>query len=108
MATAAELQPVKANVAQLGAVSVITYYTTGPKGLDLVAVAQLGEAEAAVPLRFTATLAPDQRVAISVPQALGQPALAVEFTRIGDRIEVTQTPGPAVTQTGPAVARVTR
>lgn len=91
-ATAAELQPIEANVAHLGQVSVITYYTRGPQGLDLVATAQLGEAEAALPLRFTATLAPDQRVAISVPQGLDQPALAVEFARVGDRIEVTQTP----------------
>jgi hypothetical protein len=86
------LQPIEANVATLGAVTVVTYYTPGPEGLDLVATAQTGQDEAALPLRFTATLAPDQRVVISVPQAVGEPPTAVEFVRVGDRLEVRQTP----------------
>jgi hypothetical protein len=93
---AGELQPIEANVATLGAVTVITYYPPGPEGFDLVATAQTGEDGAAVPLRFTATLAPGQRVVISVPQAAGEPPTAVEFARIGDRLEVRQTPKKVV------------
>ena len=87
-----ELRPIEANVATLGAVTVVTYYTPGPEGFDLVATAQTGADEAAVPLRFTATLAPGQRVVISVPQTVGEPPTMVEFARIGDRLEVRQTP----------------
>jgi hypothetical protein len=98
MAQAAELQPVEANVTTLGPVSVITYYTAGPQGLEVVATAQVGEADTAVPLRFTATLAPSPRVAISVPQGPGEPPLAVELARIGDRLEVTRTPAAGIAQ----------
>ena len=98
MARAAELQPVEANVSTLGAVSVITYYTRGSQGFDLVATAQVGQTEAALPLRFTATLAPEQRVVISVPQGPGEPPLAVEYARIGDRLEVRQMPAPDLVQ----------
>ena len=91
-ARAGDLRPIEANVATLGAVTVVTYYTPGPEGFDLVATAQTGEDGAAVPLRFTATLAPDQRVVISVPRAVGEPPLAVEFARVGDRVEVRETP----------------
>jgi hypothetical protein len=92
LAQAGELRPIEANVATLGAVTVITYYTPGPEGFDLVSTAQTSEDEAAVPLRFTATLAPGQRVVISVPRAAGELPLAVEFARVGDRVEVTSTP----------------
>jgi hypothetical protein len=88
---AAKLQPVEANMVSLGPVSVIAYYSSGPRGLDLVATAQLDEAEAAVPLHFTATLAPGQRVTISVPRDPGESPLAVELVRTGDDLEVKQT-----------------
>ena len=87
-ARANDLRPIEANVATLGAVTVVTYYTPGPEGFDLVATAQTGEDGDAVPLRFTATLAPGQRAVISVPRAEGEPPLAVEFVRTDDRLEV--------------------
>ena len=92
VARAGDLRPIEASVATLGAVTVITYYTPGPEGFDLVSTAQTGEDGAAVPLRFAATLAPGQRVVISVPRAAGEPPLAVEFAHVGDRVEVRETP----------------
>jgi hypothetical protein len=92
MARAGELQPAQANVTSLGDATVVTYYTAGADGFDLVATAQADEDGSGVPLRFMATLMPGQRVVISVPQAEGQPPVAVEFARIGDRLEVTRSP----------------
>ena len=92
VARAGDLRPIEANVATLGAVTVVTYYTPGPEGFDLVATAQTGEDGGPVPLRFTATLAPGQRAVISVPRAAGEPPLAVEFARVGDRVEVREVP----------------
>ena len=87
-ARAAELQPIEANLVTLGAVTVVTYFTPGPNGFELVSTAQTGEDGTAVPLRFMATLTPGQRVVLSVPRAEGEPPLAVEFVRIDDRLEV--------------------
>jgi hypothetical protein len=95
-ARADELRPIEANVATLGAVTVVTYFSPGPDGFDLVSTAQTGEDGTAVPLRFTATLSPGQRVVLSVPQAVGEPPLAVEFARVGDRVEVREMPKKAV------------
>jgi hypothetical protein len=40
------------------------------------------------PIRFVATLLPGQKSLVSVPQAIDQPELVLEFMRVGDRIAV--------------------
>jgi hypothetical protein len=52
----------------------------------VVATLALGSDE--LPIRFVATLAPDQHMAISVPQKAGQPAIGVHITRTQDRLFV--------------------
>lgn len=82
------LEPLQANVTTLGPATIVTYYAPGADGLAFVATAQAGEDGSAAPLRFAVTLAPTQRVVISVPQAAGAPPLQVTFARIGNRLEV--------------------
>ena len=41
---------------------------------------------------FTATLLPGQRVTVSVPRARGERPMAFELGRVGDRVEVRDTP----------------
>jgi hypothetical protein len=48
------------------------------------------------PIRFVATLAPDQHIAISVPQKVGQPPIGVDITRTQDKLVVGYADPPCV------------
>lgn len=71
---------------ELGDVNGVAYYTVAPEGLKVVAT--LGSAADGAPLRVTATLAPAQRIGLSVPGAAGTSPRAVDIVRDGDRILV--------------------
>ncbi|GJD48928.1 hypothetical protein OPKNFCMD_1654 [Methylobacterium crusticola] len=88
-AGAAELRPAQAHSLDLGPVQGTAYYTVESDGYRLVATLAAADA-AAVPVRVVATLAPDQRVSLSVPGAAG-PGPVVAFARRGDRVEVAST-----------------
>ena len=98
-ADAVSLAPVTASTVTLGAYTGVAYYTAGAAGYQVVATVAPGEAGA--PIRFVATLADGQDVILSVPQAIGMPALEVEFQRCGDTVVVR---GPA--SLPPAIAVV--
>jgi predicted aconitase len=68
----------------LGDVHGVAYYTVAPEGLKVVAT--LGADGA--PVRVAATLAPAQRIGLSVPGAVGAAPRAVDIVRDGDRILV--------------------
>ena len=72
-----------AQTIDLGYVHGTAYYTPAEDGfrvVDTLSVAQ------GAPLRFSATLQPEQAVSISVPGAEGAPARTVEIVRRGDAI----------------------
>jgi hypothetical protein len=93
------LTPLTASTIALGAYTGVAYYTAEAAGHQVVAT--VGPGEAGTPIRFVSTLADGQRVILSVPQAVGMPALEVEFQRCGDAVVVR---GPA--NVPPAVAVV--
>jgi hypothetical protein len=80
------LKPVQAHKVDLGSVAGVAYYTVEKEGHRLVVSLKAPEAEK--PVRFVTTLAPDQRVTLSVPRGAGEPAVDVHFTRHGEKIEV--------------------
>ncbi|GLK78579.1 hypothetical protein [Methylopila turkensis] len=83
-ASAIELQPGTASRIELGARAGIAYYTVSPAGYRVVTgIARKADSPS---LRFETTLAAGQRVLVSAPQELGQPATSVEIFRDGDRV----------------------
>ena len=86
MATAGELGPLHAHSADLGGVSVVTYYTEEPNGYRVVVTA--AHEDGAMPIRFAATLLPGQRSVIAIPQSVNELPLALEIARFGDRVVV--------------------
>jgi hypothetical protein len=91
-AEASELAPGNGRSLHLGAFDGAVYYTIEQDGYHVVATLASG-AEA---IRFVATLAPGQRMTISVPQAVGEPSLDFEVVRIGETLFVGD-PSPAQT-----------
>jgi hypothetical protein len=89
-AQAGELRPGHAHSIDLNGVTGVAYYTVEAGAYRIAAV--LSSGEAAVPVRFAASLAPDQSITVSVPGALGGSDTTIEFTRHGDMVHV----GPAL------------
>jgi hypothetical protein len=81
------LMPVHARKVDLGSVAGVAYYTVEQNGHRLVVSLKAPEATDA-PVRFIATLAPEQSVTLSVPRGAGEPSLDVHFVRHGEKIEV--------------------
>jgi hypothetical protein len=82
-AHAEALKPVQARKVDLGGLAGVAYYTTVEQVVSLKAP------DTDKPLRFVTTLAPEQRVTLSVPRSAGEPAVDVHFVRHGERIDVT-------------------
>ncbi len=70
----------------LGDVHGVAYYTVVPDGLKVVAT--LGASSDTAPVRVAATLAPAQRIGLSVPGVAGTAPRSVDIIRDGDRILV--------------------
>ncbi len=85
-ADAVSITPVAAKTITLGAYTGVAYYTVEKAGYQVVATVASGEAGA--PIRFVSTLADGQNVVLSVPQAIGSPALEMEFQRCGEAVLV--------------------
>ena len=73
----------------LGDTAGIAYFTSEPGGLRLVATVKSIEGS---PVRFVATLAPEQTAIVSVPGRVGEEATEVSFVRHGERIIVKTSP----------------
>jgi hypothetical protein len=95
-ADAVSLAPVSASTVALGTYTGVAYYTVEDTGYQVVATVAAGEA--GVPIRFVSTLADGQNAILSVPQAVGSPALEMEFQRCGDAVVVRSptSPSPAI------------
>jgi hypothetical protein len=87
-ADAEQLSPVVADVAHLGAVSAITYYTVEQDGFRVVTTIQEDGRDTPVPVRFVTTLQVGQSAIVSVPAELGVPAWALEMVREGDHLVI--------------------
>ena len=98
-ASAVSLAPLAGSTLKLGGYTGVAYYTAETSGHQVVATIAPGGASA--PIRFVSTLADGQNAILSVPQALGQPALEVEFQHCGDAVLVRGSSGLA-----PAIALV--
>ena len=89
-----ELAPGNGYSVQLANVGGSLYYTVAEDGYRLVATLAAGPE--AVPIRFISTLGPEERVILSVPQSVGEPALELEIVRNGSALFVSDSsPGPA-------------
>lgn len=87
-AHAGELRPIGAQSIELGEVSGVAYYTVERDGFHVVAT--LAEGEVGTPVRFQAVLVPGQSVVLSTPRAVGVAPAAVEISRQGDKVFVTE------------------
>jgi hypothetical protein len=85
-AGAEHLSPVVADVAHLGAVSAVTYYTVEQDGFRVVTTIQEDGRDTPIPVRFVATLQAGQSSVVSVPAELGVPAWSLELVREGDQL----------------------
>ena len=79
---ASEVSPGNAYSIHLGRFDGTVFYTVEPDGYRVVAT--LASGAEAQPIRFVSTLAPGQRVVISVPQTVGQPSVDFEIVRKGE------------------------
>jgi hypothetical protein len=85
------LYPIQGKTIDLGTIGGIVYYTIQPDGYRVVAT--LGTES---PVRFIATLSPEQSIFLSTPRGLGQPAMLVRIMRHGEQLLVdggTNSPG---------------
>ena len=87
-ASAGQLEAGSLDVAHLGSVSALTYYTQEEDGFRVVTTLQEDGRDAPVPLRFVTVLEPGQRAAVSVPAGLGEKAWVLELVREGDGLVV--------------------
>jgi hypothetical protein len=72
--------------AKLGPIFVSISYRPSDAGYRVVVTASTREPDSVV--RFVSTLAPGQYTIVSVPRGVGQSALEMRLSRIGDRIEL--------------------
>jgi hypothetical protein len=86
-AHAESFNAIQARKVDLGALTGVAYYTVEEDGHRLVVSLKAEGADTAV--RFVTTLAPGQRVTVSVPRSAGEPPVDVHFVRHGEKIEVT-------------------
>ena len=86
VSTATELAPMSGHSIRLGRFDGTVYYTVEHGGYRVVATLVAGAED--VPIRFVSTLTPEQRIVISVPQAVGEPSLDLEILRNGDALLV--------------------
>lgn len=71
---------------RLGNVSGVVYYTTEADAFRVVATLASGMTEP--PIRFMASLAPGQRIVVSVPRSVDEASLDLTIARIGDTVQV--------------------
>ena len=72
----------------IGAMSAMTYYTTGQDGFRVVTTVQEDGRDAPIPVRFITTLQDRQKAVVSVPAELGAKAWTLELVRDGDHVVV--------------------
>jgi len=85
------VDPMQGKTIDLGTIGGTIYYTIHPDGYRVVAT--LGTD---LPVRFIATLSPEQSIVLSIPRGLGEAAIQVRILRHDERLLVdsgTRLPG---------------
>lgn len=77
------LEPMQGKTVDLGTIGGTVYYTVQPDGYRVVAT--LGTES---PVRFIATLSPEQSIFLSTPRGHGEPAIRVRIMRHGQQLLV--------------------
>jgi len=85
-ASAETLHPIEGKTVHLGTIGGIVYYTIEPDGYRVVVT--LGTES---PMRFIATLSPEQSIFLSTPRGPGEPAIQVHLMRRGEQLLVEET-----------------
>jgi hypothetical protein len=86
LATSPLLAPLSGHSIHLADFDGVVYYTVERDGYQVVATLASGAEER--PIRFLTTLAPGQRMLISVPRQVGEPSLDFEIVRAEDDLVV--------------------
>lgn len=81
---AGELPAMAGESINLGGFRGIVYYTRERDGYRVVTT--IAEGEAGLPIRFSATLAVNQSLTISMPGKMGEPSQGLEISRVGDKL----------------------
>jgi hypothetical protein len=92
-AQAGELKPMQGSSIALGQMLGTAYYWNEADGAHILAT--LADPAGGAPVRVLATLLAGQRISISVPPAVGEPATEMVLSRRGERVFVTD--GAALT-----------
>jgi hypothetical protein len=100
-ARADSLRPIESKDIDLGTMTGTVYYTVETGGYRVVATLQT-VGDVPMPMRFVATLAPDQAIALSTPRKVGEPPIEVRFVHRGDQVLVER--GGVVTEAARASA----
>jgi hypothetical protein len=87
-AGAAAVKPGQGVETQVGAYSLISYFTQSGTDLQVVTTAQRIDDEIGQPFRVIAYLRPGQQATLSVPEGVNEPPVSVTIVRVGDTIEV--------------------
>ncbi|WP_029355443.1 hypothetical protein [Bosea sp. 117] len=82
-----QVRPHAAETIKLGYVTGVAYYTLEADGYHVVATLSVADG---APVRFAATLQPEQSVTISVPGAEGDTPKSIEIARKGETVTVTR------------------
>jgi hypothetical protein len=85
---AGELSTMAGGSIDLGRLHGVVYYTSEDDGYQVVVT--MADGEDGLPVRFSATLAENQSVTISVPGKLGEPGRSLEISRSGDKLALTE------------------
>ena len=96
-AAAAELAPGDGQSVRLGGYEGVVYYTVEPDGYRVVTTLASGAEQQ--PVRFVTTLAPGQRLVVSVPQSGEQPPLSFEIARTSGALTVSDLVSDEATST---------
>jgi len=78
----------------LGDIAGVAYFTLAPSGLRLVATIGTAGDPGRTPVRFVATLQPNQAATVSAPGKTGEKSIEVSFVRQGERL-IVKAPSPA-------------
>ncbi|MGQ0485170.1 MAG: hypothetical protein ACT4SY_07465 [Hyphomicrobiales bacterium] len=88
---AGELSAISGESIDLGRFHGVVYYASEGDGYRVVAT--VADGEVGLPVRFSAALAENQSVTISVPGKLGEPGASLEISRSGDKVILTEVGG---------------
>jgi hypothetical protein len=102
LATSPRLASRSGHSIRLGRFDGIVYYTVEQDGYRVVAT--LASGAEGLPIRFVSTLGPGQRIIISTPQSVNEPAIEVEILRDGDALLVSDLVPRTTADLGDAVA----